>query len=129
MDTVMSEEDKAEMEAAAGGEAPPPPTSLNGAATTGVAAEVSSTGPLPASASSVPSETHTSLAHHSSFSSNSPSGSATTTKDVSQGPPKDKKGKPKLTTEQRAKLDALEVEKDKNKKIRHVPKSLSMLQY
>lgn len=121
----MTEEERAEMEAASEAD--------KAAATDGTTPPVgaaTSTTPAPSStgatvdATTVPTageQTGTSLAHHSSFSSQpTPSGSSSDlTKKDQQG--KDaKKVKPKLSPEQKAQLDALEAKRDEQKKARQV---------
>ncbi|KAK4685354.1 hypothetical protein P7C73_g4804, partial [Tremellales sp. Uapishka_1] len=129
MDVVMTPEEKAEMEAAAGD---PDAAAASQAksdaavdATAHPAAETTS--PEERTATAASAEHNTALAHHSSFSTNSPpSSSATTTAPGTASPSstsldqatKDKKVKPKLTPEQKAKLEAIEAEKEKQKKER-----------
>nr|XP_019011117.1 uncharacterized protein I206_04428 [Kwoniella pini CBS 10737]OCF49898.1 hypothetical protein I206_04428 [Kwoniella pini CBS 10737] len=120
MDVVMTPEERAEMEAAKeSGETDPTvpgdaelAAAASAGATTTAAAEGTTINPTPAAAAA--EESNTSLAHHSSF-SGSASGSASGSVSASGSAPgsisaggKDKKGKPKLTPEQKAKLDELE---------------------
>ena len=141
----MTPEERAEMEAAKAGEAGATTPVEGEEAGTGVNADVAalspnvgptSTGTTAAAATAtatgaVPSATHaatahaaqpsnSSLAHHSSFSSsNTPTPSASTS-DFSKTSPshKDRKGKHKLTAEQKVQLDALEKKRDEEKNAR-----------
>ncbi|WWC62035.1 uncharacterized protein I303_104623 [Kwoniella dejecticola CBS 10117] len=129
MDVVMTPEERAEMEAAkeAGETDPTVPgdaelaAAASAGATTTAAAEGTTTNPVPAAAAE---ESNTSLAHHSSFSGSasasgsvSASGSASGSLSAGSGG-KDKKGKPKLTPEQKAKLDELEKKQEEERKAR-----------
>ena len=124
MDVVMTPEERAEMEAAAeqGDSAAQEAlksttssTSAPSATANETAASTPSTSADVTAGSADPS--HTSLTPHSSFGPSSPSSS----KDVSQPRPgKDKKGKPKLSPEQKAQLEALEKKQEENKKARQV---------
>ena len=134
MDVVMTEEEKAEMEAAAGEDAETTPgaTPATTAAAAGGATPATPAGPTaatPAAASAAPTAgPGTDLAHHASFNS-LPSG-ATTPEGTHEKPStvgaasKDtaaaKKSKAKLTPEQKAKLAELEAAKDKDRAKRFV---------
>lgn len=137
----MTEEERAEMEAASeadkatatGGSSPAPATA---AAVPGEAHTDASSAPGPAvpgsTTTSAPvsepagTTTDSSLAHHSSFSSQAtPSGSSSDLSKKDQG--KDaKKTKPKLTPEQKAQLDALEAKREEQKKARSVESIATM---
>lgn len=126
----MTEEEKAEMEAAAGEEAEATPSATTTGATPATAGETTAAAgakpaATPAAATAVPG---TDLAHHSSFNS-LPSGA--TTPDGTHEKPSTvgaagketaaaKKGKAKLTLEQKAKLAELEEAKDKERAKRFV---------
>ncbi|KAL7421589.1 DnaJ-like protein [Cryptotrichosporon argae] len=127
MDVVMSPEEKAEMEAAAAEAAAADPTAADVAATTaaadtpaaaatGGASAESAAAPAPArlTAADAPETQSQSLAHRSSFSASS---SSTDLKQKQDGKV-EKKVKAKLSPEQKAKLDALEAEKEKERKDR-----------
>ncbi|ORY21105.1 X-domain of DnaJ-containing-domain-containing protein [Naematelia encephala] len=122
MDVVMTPEERAEMEAAEQESAEnaqgTTPTAASVAAATS-SADVSPTTPQ-ASATPTHSATtehsNTSLAHHSSFGPNSSaSTSDLSKKEQSSTPGKDKKGKPKLSPEQKAQLDMLEKKQEERK--------------
>ncbi len=134
MDVVMTPEERAEMKAAADQGDPAAKEALKATAS-GIPAstgEASSSTTIPASTagatSTAPGATghvhdhtgdpsNTSLAHHSAFpASSSSSSTGVSKKDAHTG--KDKKGKPKLSPEQKAQLDALEKKQEKEKKAR-----------
>lgn len=130
MDAVLTEEEKAEMQAAerqAEAEATGTKEAAS-AATAGVSTSGTAT-PTPAAvdgtteAEAAGPGTH--LAHHSSFSkangsaaSGSVSGDGVAKKDTAAAVDEKKKGKAKLTPEQRAKLDELEAKRDAEKEKR-----------
>ncbi|KAK6910036.1 hypothetical protein I204_04957 [Kwoniella mangroviensis CBS 8886] len=132
MDVVMTPEERAEMEAAkeAGEIDPSVPgdAELAAAAAAGATTTAASEGTTvsPTAAAAAAEESNTSLAHHSSFSASasasgsaSVSGSASGSVSVGGGSSgKDKKGKPKLTPEQKAQLEALEKKQEEEKKAR-----------
>lgn len=135
MDVVMTPEERAEMEAAKEGGAT---EGENVAETTAATSAEPSTTTTPAAAAAttddatpVPSatveESNTSLAHHSSFSKPASSSASTgptasTSSDTlsknSANGAKDKKGKTKLTPEQKAKLEAIEKKQEDERKAR-----------
>lgn len=134
----MSPEERAEMEAAkeeAQEETATGTTQTTPADVSASLAEthISDTKPAAAETTTVPPtkpETNTSLAHHSSISgSPSPSASGSKSDLTKQETGKDgKKGKPKLTPEQKAQLEALEKKRDDEKEARCVvPSPWNML--
>lgn len=143
----MTPEERAAMEAAEReGEGVDPSTtgetvSGEGSATnvpagTGISSEADLNGTPTASSGAAPAPTHldgtpahqaeasnTSLAHHSSFSTPPPGSASASTDQLSKKPGeahtgKDKKGKHKLSPEQKAQLDALEKKRDEEKQKR-----------
>ncbi|GFZ43891.1 DnaJ homolog subfamily C member 7 homolog [Saitozyma sp. JCM 24511] len=155
MDVVMTPEERAAMEAAEReAEGVDPSTtgetvSGEGSATnvpagTGISSEADLNGTPTASSGAAPAPTHldgnpahqaeasnTSLAHHSSFSTPPPGSASASTDQLSKKPGeahtgKDKKGKHKLSPEQKAQLDALEKKRDeeKQKRIEDLEKKL-----
>ncbi|ORX36585.1 X-domain of DnaJ-containing-domain-containing protein [Kockovaella imperatae] len=141
MDVVMTPEERAEMEAAKNAEteniqhetsgadsetttataaASTTAGTVPGASMTAATAEKSSEAPLSGTAPAQTEQSGSSLAHHSSFSSsNTPTPSASSTELGKASPgPKDKKGKHKLSPEQKAQLDALEKKRDAEKSAR-----------
>ncbi|WVW83977.1 hypothetical protein I302_106000 [Kwoniella bestiolae CBS 10118] len=130
MDVVMTPEERAEMEAAKeAGETDssvPGDAELAAAAAAGATTIAASEGTTvnPTAAAAAAEQSNTSLAHHSSFSASasgsaSVSGSASGSVSVGGGSSgKDKKGKPKLTPEQKAQLEALEKKQEEEKKAR-----------
>lgn len=141
MDVVMTPEERAEMEAASGSGAVPEETPTGVPVTslpTDIPSETQTTTPTehssatsPASAPAEPGIPQTSLAHHSSFSSGQSTppaaGSSTNLTAGSKEKEKEKKGKAKLTPEQKAKLEEIELVKEKEKKARYVVFSIDLI--
>ena len=140
MDAVLTEEEKAAMEQAemeAEAEATGTKESVSGATAATNAGSSGFTTPTTAAAgadgaTAVP-EPGTHLAHHSSFSKGQTGTAATETPGGADGVAKKpaavvedkKKGKAKLTPEQRVKLDELEAKRDEEKEKRYVAHSLN----
>jgi len=133
MDVVMTPEERAEMEAAKEAEAAEPGAGAAAAAAAsagseqtaeapGAAPAAAATNPIP---SAVAEESNTSLAHHSSFTEkpgqaapSSTSASTSKTDLAKHDQSKDKKGKPKMSPEQKAQLEALEKKQEAEKQAR-----------
>jgi len=125
----MTPEERAEMEAAkeetqeetAAGKPAPTPADVSASL---AGTHISDTPPAAAEPTTLPttgSEANSSLAHHSSFSQGSPSASGSKSDLTKPEAGKDaKKTKPKITPEQKAKLDALEKKRDDEKEARCV---------
>jgi hypothetical protein len=144
MDVVMTPEERAAMEAAEGEGVDPSATgeTVSGEASAtnvpagtgpGISSEAGLDGTPTASSAAAPAPSHldgtpahqpeasnTTLAHHSSFSTPPPGSASASTDQLSKKPGeaqlgKDKKGKHKLSPEQKAQLDALEKKRDEEK--------------
>jgi hypothetical protein len=116
----MTEEEKAEMDAAEKAEAEGDAVKVDTTTPTPTPTPVGNTLSIPDAtlATDVHDASRTSLAHHSSFSSTATPTASTS--DLSKKDPqkKETKGKPKLTPEQRARLEALEKKQDDEKRQR-----------
>lgn len=133
MDVVMTPEERAEMEAAQEVEKDKaqgsvPSAEKVAAASAGVDTSVPSVNTSPTPGVSAEPVHGSSLAHHSSFSSSSTPTAVGSSSDLSKPTPgKDKKGKPKMTPEQKAKLEALEKKQEAEKKARYVIRVFDIL--